>query len=311
MQLIDDDIDFQAYQAEEEHHKVKAASDYASEVDRRLAGDIHGTRTITPWPMLNQNFRLREGELTIWTGYKGHGKTTALQQLCLDGVAQGQKLLILSMEFAPAETIKKAMCQCAMTYPPNPEYRKHWFKWTDGKIWLYDHKGSVTPDKVIGVIRYAVEKFGITTVIVDSLMKCGMGPDNYEAQKDFVDRLQTICHQKNTAIHLVAHARKKDDDTKPAQMHDIKGTSEICDMAENVISFWRNKPKEKDKTLAIGSRKGLDEQPDAVLVVEAQRNGTGWIGAIPLVWHPVAMQYLQSHHDAPCDFSQVRNACPV
>ncbi len=305
MMICDDDIDFALVMSEDEHHKVRPASDYADEVAERLTGDPQGSTLYTPWPTLTRSFRPRQGELTVWTGFKGHGKTTALSQYELCLIAQGARALKLSMEFAPAETLKKSLIQCAHRVP-DAEYRFDWFDWTRGRMWLYDHKGAVSADKVIGVIKYAVKQFGVDFVVVDSLMKCGIAPDDFNRQKDFVDRLQNICHQDGTQIHLVAHSRKKDDDSKPAQMHDIKGTSEICDMAENVVSFWRNKVKERDACKPFTQQK-CQGQADALLVVESQRNGTGWCGAVPLVWHGDGQQYLESYNDSPTDYSKKTN----
>lgn len=76
-------------------------------------------------------------------------------------------------------------------------------------MWLFDHQGSLSPETVTGVIRYAIEQHGVTHVLVDSLMKCGIGTDDYNRQKKLVDDpLATISHQSGAHLHLVAHARK-------------------------------------------------------------------------------------------------------
>jgi twinkle protein len=113
-----------------------------------------------------------------------------------------------------------------------------------------------------------------------------MPPDDYSAQKMFVDHIQTVAHANPLHIHLVAHARKGNDDSKPPRLHDIKGASEIADMAENVLAVWRNKEKEKNP------EKKSDE-PDASLTVEAQRNGDGWIGNCNLMFNRDAMSFYQ------------------
>lgn len=85
--ICDDDIDFALVLSEEEHHKVRPASDYADDVRAQLTLDPQGSKLYTPWQSLTKSFRPRPGELTVWTGFKGHGKTTALSQfeLCLLG----------------------------------------------------------------------------------------------------------------------------------------------------------------------------------------------------------------------------------
>lgn len=300
--FIPDDIDFSAYMQETEpKHRVWPASAFADEVAAKMDSDASDTDMLTPWETLSRHFRARYGELTIWTGYKGHGKTTALSQFELCAINQGARSLKLSMEFSPAECLRKSIVQCAH-HMPDAEYRRGWWKWTDGRMWMYDHKGSAEAQVVLGVIRYAVEKFRVNFVVVDSLMKCGIAPDDFNRQKWFVDSLQNICHQDGAQIHLVAHSRKKEDDSKPAQMHDIKGTSEICDMAENVVSHWRNKGKERDACKPPTEQR-CQGQADAMILIESQRNGSGWCGAVPLMWHGSSQQYLESYNHYPVDYS--------
>lgn len=301
--LIPDSIDFKTYMQETEpQHRVRPAAAFADEVAEKMDAEAKDLDMRTPWETLSKHFRARYGELTVWTGYKGHGKTTALSQFELCAISQGAKSLKLSMEFSPAETLRKSIVQCSHG-TPDAGYRKRWWKWTDGRMWLYDHKGSVDANTVIGVIRYAVENFKVNFVVVDSLMKCGIAPDDFNRQKWFTDALQNICHEGGVQIHLVAHSRKKDDDSKPAQMHDIKGTSEICDMAENVVSHWRNKNKERDACKPHDQQKCRD-QADALFVIESQRNGTGWCGAVPLIWNGTSQQYLENYNHQPVDYSR-------
>ena len=119
-------------------------------------------------------------------------------------------------------------------------------------------------------------------------MKCGIPSDDYTKQKTFVDRLQNIAHCFGPHIHLVAHARKQDQsDERPPRLHDIKGASEIADMVENVCIVWRNKAKEKDQNVK-------KESPDAMFIVEAQRNADGWIGSVPLWFDPHSVKFTDN-----------------
>jgi twinkle protein len=149
-----------------------------------------------------------------------------------------------------------------------------WLEAVDESLWLYDQQSSLKPADVVALCRYAVEVHGVDHILIDSLMKCGIPPDDYGAQKKLVDMIQQVAHKSKCHIHLVAHARKSNDDTKIGGLHDVKGSSEICDMAENVIFVWRNKVKE------LGG--GKAEEPDCIVKIEAQRNGDGWIGTLPL-----------------------------
>jgi twinkle protein len=68
--------------------------------------------------------------------------------------------------------------------------------------------------------------------------------DDYEGQKSFVSALVSFAAEHNVHIHLVAHSRKKDDESKPPGKLDIRGAAAITDLVHNGWSVWRNKDKE-------------------------------------------------------------------
>ena len=84
MNLLDDTIDFDAYFADQtdEAAHVKPASSWADAVVDRLYGTGAPTNwTPTGFAKTADKFDLRPGELTIWAGINGHGKTTLLSLL--------------------------------------------------------------------------------------------------------------------------------------------------------------------------------------------------------------------------------------
>lgn len=248
-----------------------------------------------PWRKLDGRFDLRPGEVTVWTGYKGHGKSLALSHVMLAAMAQQERVGIISPEFRAIEIIRRKVVQASQGPNPSEAFARQAVDWMEGRLWVLDHQGLTPWRHVIGCLRYMHERFDITQAVVDSLMKCGIGPDDFGAQKEFVDRLQTFAHDTGCHVHLVAHARKASDDSKPAELHDVKGASEICDMAENVVSVWKNKRKQKDRSMG---RENDDE--DALFIVDSQRNGN-WTGALRLWFNPCG-QFLESPSLSPMEY---------
>jgi len=238
--LIPDNIDFSQYLEPDESFAIRPAHEFANGALDVLAGR-HAARGLPlPWPKAAGLFEFRPGEMTTWTGFKAHGKSVLISQVMLFAMAHGEPALIISPEFRPEGVLARKIRQAACTNYPDETFARRFLQWAgDGRLYLFDHQGSLKPDAVIGLIRYAVDNYGIKHVLVDSLMKCGIAPDDYTRQKKLVDDLQTIAHQAAVHLHLVAHARKGENDDKPARLHDVKGTSEICDMAENVLSVWK------------------------------------------------------------------------
>ena len=270
-------VDLAGYMTEQVEHNVKPASDYKLLLRDRLVNRQGGdpNATVLPFNSMRGKFEFRQHELTIWTGYKGHGKSLMISQALMAAIHRGKRVFIVSPEFRPESVLARMLYQHSAPTSPGVSHLDEFMAFLFDRMWLYDAQSSLKPDDVVALCRYGADKLRADHILVDSLMKCGMGPDDYAGQKQFVDRVQSVAHANPTHIHLVAHARKTNDDSKPPRLHDIKGASEIADMAENVLVVWRNKEKEKDP------EKRHDE-PDASLSVEAQRNADGWIGTVNL-----------------------------
>lgn len=281
-------IDLTGYQTENVNHNVKPASEYKLLLRDRLVnrgnGDPHAT--VMPFNQLRRRFEMRQHELTIWSGYKGHGKSLMISQVFMTSIKRGKRVFILSPEFRPESVLERMLYQHCQTTEPTVEHVNEFFDLLLDRMWLYDTQSSLKPDDVVALCRYVTDTLSPDHILIDSLMKCGIGPDDYSGQKQFVDRIQSVAHAHPVHIHLVAHARKTNDDSKPPRLHDIKGASEIADMAENVIVVWRNKEKEK-------SPDQKHDEPDASLTIEAQRNGDGWIGSVNLMHDPDSQLFYE------------------
>ena len=285
-------IDLDPYRSEDYTPRVKAAPEYLEALKKRITQrESFGARSGFA---CDHHFRFRPYELTIWTGYKGHGKSALLSQALLKFIQGGQKVFVCSPEFPPVELLYRFLVQILASDTPSEEEASLMLELMAGKLWLYDVQASLKPNDVPALCRWVAENIKPDHIVIDSLMKCGLAPDDYAGQKRLVDNIQTVAHQYQLHAHLVAHARKGNSDEKPARLHDIKGASEIADLAENVVSVWRNKPKEQARSQGDMSR---NDEPDALFIVEAQRNCGGWVGTTNLNYRPDAMIFYETGHD--------------
>ncbi len=272
--LIPDTIDLTAFMDQEQVHRIKHAVEYKEKLLEMF--ENHGEKGATsPWESMNKNFVFRPSELTVWSGYKGHGKSLVISQVLEHFLQNDQKVFIISPEFPAHRVLHRMLIQSFGVHNQTKELASKWIDAVNDNLWLYDQQSSLKPSDVPALCRYAVEKLGVDHILIDSLMKCGIAPDDYGKQKHLVDEIQQVAHRSKVHIHLVAHGKKSSGgDERIGGLHDVKGASEIADMAENVIIVWRNKNKE------MGS--GKQDDPDCIVKVEAQRNGDGWIGMIPM-----------------------------
>lgn len=278
--------------------ELKPASSFTEEVIKEFyppEGEIPGF--LPPWTKAENKIRFRPGELSIWTGINGHGKSQVLGQVILSALNQGEKACIASLEIKPRRLLYRLIRQATGLPNPSIPFIHEAQEWLDGKLWVFDALGSVKGDWILDVFRYARQRYGITQFVIDSLMKCGIGEDDYNGQKFFVEKLADFKNEYNIHVHLVAHSRKGENEDRSPGKLDVKGTGTITDLADNSFSIWRNKRKEEAKRKAEINQENipgdLAGMSDSVLLCDKQRNGD-WEGKLGLWWHPGSFQLLDS-----------------
>lgn len=283
IEFRDDEIDFARYmQASDNEHKVRSAVEYSEDVFNYFHGPERNHGATMPWVKTHGQVRFRPHEVTIWGGYNGHGKSLVLGQVINGFTRSGESACIASLEMRPQITLAR-MCRQACGQVPDRSFIEAYHTSLDGSVWMYDQQGVVRGEKMLAVVRYAVDRFSVRHFVIDSLMKCGYAEDDYNGQKEFVDQLCSIARDTGVHIHLVHHSRKGRDEYDPPGKHDMKGTGAIVDQVDNLIIVWRNKKKEEARQARLMSK---EDEPDSLLIVEKQRNGE-WEGKIAL-WHDPA-----------------------
>jgi twinkle protein len=290
MELIPDTLDFSAYMQEPERHNVRPASDWLADTINSFHAPDEGGRVPHPlWQKTMHKIKFRPGEVSIWAGVNGHGKSMFLSQVALDLCYQGERCMIASFEMKPVRQMHRMSRQASGSNMPSREFLEVFHQWTDERLWIYDHVGAVEWRKVIAVMRYCVEHFGITQFVIDSLMKCVKGEDDYNAQKDFVNELCAFAQAHNVHVHLVHHVRKGESEHKAPGKFDIKGAGAITDQVDNVFIVWRNKAAEETP--------GPD-MPGCILACEKQRNGE-YEGKLAFWFDVGAQQYVETFQELP------------
>lgn len=249
-------------------------------------GDQHGV--MFPWPQVMRLLHLRPSEMSIWTGISGHGKSQLLGQVMLSAAEQGERICIASMEMKPGRTLQRMIRQALGTSQPTADDIKSVLQWTEGRIWLYDFVGEVQADSLLEIFAYARKRYGVTQFVVDNLMMLDASEEDLDKQSSTVKKLMAFKAEHDCHIHLVAHARKGQDESKAPRKMDVKGSGNIVNQSDNVFSVWRNKAKEENG--------GSDHDPDAILYVDKQRNGE-WEGSVPLWYDRVSLAYRDRTQD--------------
>lgn len=296
--LTADSVDFSAYLEETDAaHKVVRAGSFVDDVIAyyHSGASMHGATM--PWRKTHNNIRFRPGEVTLWAGMNGHGKSLVLGQVVLGFLAEKQRACIASMEMKPMITLARICRQANGAPVPDADFIRRFHSRTDGVLWLYDQQGTVRPDMMLAVIRYCADRLRVDHFVLDSLMKCGIDEDDFNKQKRFVDSLTAVARDTGIHVHLVAHSRKKSDEYSPPGKMDVKGSGSVTDQVDNVMTVWRNKRKEADRQ--SGDNKSHMD-PDAMLICDKQRNGE-WEGRIGLWFHAAALQFVEDGISGPME----------
>ena len=310
MKTIDDTINFDSYFAEQEVDaaKIQPAANWADEVIDNFYGETSAAHwTPTGYEKMAGKFDFRPGELTLWTGVNGHGKTTFLSNIMLKVMQAGQKVCLASLEMKPSKTMAKMTQQAAGVGMPSVRYIKGFHSWTNDKLWIYNHLGKLAPSRALAVATYVRKELGIEHLVIDSLMKCGVSSEDYNAQKEFVDGLCSLARDSGLHIHLVCHMRKGENENKPAEKFDVKGASEIVDLADNLVIVWMNLPKAKEVADAEREKDPMRREtmllqarakPDSFVRMAKQRHHP-WTGSWAFWFDPASQQYLENERQHP------------
>jgi twinkle protein len=300
VRVINDNLDLSRYlDTPPDAANIKPASNWCQDVIDRFYSDNPDPGARLPWRKTHAHIKLRPGEVSIWAGINGHGKSALLNQVMVGVMTQGEKVCIASMEMKPVQTMHRMSRQAIGVGSPSMQSLRALMHWTDGKLWIYDQLGTVKRERMMAVVRYCREELGIAHMVIDSLMKCGIDTDDYNRQKAFVDEL--CAHAKDTGmhIHLVAHSRKSSSEKNEMDKMDIKGASEIADQVDNIFTLWRNKRKEEEHQKPNPSSDVI-AMPDALLTCSKQRHGE-WEGKITLWFHKESMQFINKNCGQPMD----------
>ena len=178
------------------------------------------------------------GQLSIWTGKRGEGKSTLLGQILLDAVNQNHCVCAYSGELAK-EDFKLGLLQQAAGYlhvarredprtgrvffDVEPSTAKAIEEWWDKRIFLTDIQRKDAHDErnILKIFEYANRRYGCDVFLVDNIMTAELLDEAklglWRAQSHFVSRLVSFAKRLSSVYY---RCRQAGSHTKPPR----KGT---------------------------------------------------------------------------------------
>lgn len=222
------------------------------------------------------------GQVSIWTGRRGEGKSTLLGQIMAEAVNQGRAVCAYSGEL-PASQFKRSIApQIAgpgnLRAVPDPhtgrtEYEPRDMgpidRWLAGKFFLTDIRQQTAHDEdyILSLFAYAKRRYGCSVYLVDNIMTTQLKGErelgHLGAQKEFTRRLCAFAKSADVHVHMVAHPRKSGDGALTAD--DVAGANEISNLADKLFAVERQETGTLVRILKdrqTGSRNKIELQFD-------------------------------------------------
>lgn len=219
------------------------------------------------------------GELSVWTGKRGIGKSTILSQLLLNAIDQGHKVCAYSGELDKAQFREWTYLQAAgpdhIGYRDDPMTGKRLptvnhpvdvliSEWLHERFWLFDLERNTRhdPEAILGQFSYAKMRYGADVFLVDNIMavdfNCVRENDFYREQSKFTQALASFAKRQHVHVHLVVHPRKSSSgQAGKTTADDVHGSGDITNRADNVF-FLTTHMSGKDQKPMLETLKNRD-----------------------------------------------------
>ncbi|XP_026866208.1 twinkle protein, mitochondrial [Electrophorus electricus] len=199
------------------------------------------------FPELNRILKgHRNGELTVFTGPTGSGKTTFISEYALDLCMQGVNTLWGSFEIKNVRLAKIMLTQFSMQrLEENLEQYDSWAdKFEELPLYFMTFHGQQNVKTVLDAMQHAVYLYDISHVIIDNLQFM-MGQENLSVDKlavqdHIIGAFRKFATHNSCHVTLIIHPRKEEDD-KELQTASIFGTAKASQEADNVLILQEKK----------------------------------------------------------------------
>jgi len=269
-------------------HLLKRPSDFRDEILNPKGSNA----MITGLESFDRLFGgFRSHELTVLTGETSSGKTTFGAAFLPYVIAQNHPVLIGSFEMKPPQ-IQRKMVQMTTGRP--------FYELTRGEkelgldiieslpLHFIDAYGQIGLKELRGAIFQAHRKFQIKLAILDHLhfFLRYSGDQERQAIDQALRDIKGWAMDLGLHIILIVHPTKLTYDNKIVHLNDLKGSSGLKQIPDNVLSIWRSRDPDDLKK----------PQSEIVLYILKCRDDEGDEGKIILTFDKRSQTYADSGH---------------
>jgi len=230
------------------HQEILDFAELRDAVYREMTNpdQVAGIQSLS-FPTLNRLIRgHRKGELTIFSGPTGIGKTTILSQISLDYIIQGVATLWGSFELNNVRLAKKLLTQYAQKDLESNigEFQIYADRFAALPLHFMRFHGSTELEQVMDAMEYAVYVHDVEHIVIDNLQfmtpSGGKGYERFEILDSAISKLRKFATQHNVHVSLIIHPRKEDEG-HALSTSSVFGSAKATQEADNVIMVQQGK----------------------------------------------------------------------
>lgn len=222
------------------------------------------------------------------------GKTSLAFNVAMNVVKLGEPVLMSAFEHGPKKIIEKASSWITNKTRflgstnemsiKDAEYAVSVMK--DMPLYIINHYGVYSPEKYIECMRYAQRRLMVTTAVLDHLHHT-IQSKSFDTERHDIDRamlsLRGATEQTGVYLIVVAHPRQKQGEENPnIGLTDLRGSSFISQVADNVWICWRDDNLQKLKP-------GYGR---SIIYVKKNRSECGTVGQVEMVFDMNGQKFL-------------------
>ncbi len=219
-----------------------------------------------PWATLSEKVGIRKSEITTFTAGSGIGKSAFVREIAHSLIVNDKQTVgYLALE----ESTKRTALGLMGVYLDRPihlgkegvseDELKRAFEATvgSGRLFLYDHFGSLDSDNLIARIRFLARGCDCSWIILDHISIAVSGREDGDERRiidNLMTALRSLVQETGVGMILVSHLKrpegKSHEEGGKVSLGQLRGSAAIAQLSDTVIGVERDQQDEGKKHLS-------------------------------------------------------------
>ncbi len=219
-----------------------------------------------PWATLSEKVGIRKSEITTFTAGSGIGKSAFVREIAHSLIVNDKQTVgYLALE----ESTKRTALGLMGVYLDRPihlgkegvseDELKRAFEATvgSGRLFLYDHFGSLDSDNLIARIRFLARGCDCSWIILDHISIAVSGREDGDERRiidNLMTALRSLVQETGVGMILVSHLKrpegKSHEEGGKVSLGQLRGSAAIAQLSDTVVGVERDQQDEGKKHLS-------------------------------------------------------------